>query len=260
MPLRADDRDGAYHAALRTELAGIGAPPVGVPEASRLIEKGAIVLDTRTKEEFSVSHLPGARRVQFGAWQLIAPLLQSGANPNAVDPWNPGHTALYLAARSGELAPVDALLAAGAKADLRTMNERGQETMALSGALRADSAAVVARLLQAGATVKSTDTNGCTPLHIAAYEGAAQSLPLLIKAGADVDERTPAYRQQTPLMTALQYADLSTTQALINAGANLKAMDNQNKNPCEWAQFFKRDASIVKAVCGENISFRAPIK
>ena len=72
MPLRADDRDGAYHAALRTELAGIGAPPVGVPEASRLIEKGAIVLDTRTKEEFSVSHLPGARRVQFGAWQLIA--------------------------------------------------------------------------------------------------------------------------------------------------------------------------------------------
>jgi hypothetical protein len=198
--------------------------------------------------------------LRAGAWPLITPLLQSGANPNAIDPWNPGHTALYLAARSGELAPVEALLAAGAKADLRTTNEHGQETMALSGALRADNALVVSRLLQAGATVKSTDSKGWTPLHIAAYESAVQSLPLLIKAGANVDERTPAYRQQTPLMTALQYADLATAQALISAGADLKAVDNQSKNSCEWAQFFKRDATIVKAACGENAAFQASIK
>lgn len=72
LPLRADERDGGYQEALRTELAGIDAPLVGVPMASRLIENGAIVLDTRTKAEFEVSHLPGARLVTFGAWQLIA--------------------------------------------------------------------------------------------------------------------------------------------------------------------------------------------
>lgn len=71
MPLRADDRDKPYADALRTELAGIRAPLIEIPEAQRLIERGAVVLDTRTKEEFSVSHLPGAQLVVFGPWQAI---------------------------------------------------------------------------------------------------------------------------------------------------------------------------------------------
>lgn len=72
IPARADDRDRAYRDALRLELAGIGAPKVDVSEARRLIDKGVVLLDTRTKEEFAVSHLPGARLVPFGAWQLLA--------------------------------------------------------------------------------------------------------------------------------------------------------------------------------------------
>lgn len=76
MPLRADDRDGAYREMLRKELAGIHAPRVDVAEARRLIEKGAVVLDTRTREEFDVSHLAGALRVPFGTWQfLVGPTL-----------------------------------------------------------------------------------------------------------------------------------------------------------------------------------------
>ena len=36
------------------------------------MKNGAVILDTRTPEEFAVSHLPGARLVPFGVWQAIA--------------------------------------------------------------------------------------------------------------------------------------------------------------------------------------------
>lgn len=65
-------RDG-FDAAVRSALAGINAPGVEVAEAARLVrEEHAIVLDTRTEEEFRVSHLAGARFVPFGWWQALA--------------------------------------------------------------------------------------------------------------------------------------------------------------------------------------------
>lgn len=65
------DRDG-FDEAVRSALAGFSAPGVSVQQAERLIrDERAIVLDTRTEEEFRVSHLAGARFLPFGWWQAL---------------------------------------------------------------------------------------------------------------------------------------------------------------------------------------------
>lgn len=65
--------DDGFDAAVRQTIAGIEAPRVTVQEAQRLMrEEGAIVLDTRTEEEFAVSHVAGARFLPFGWWQALA--------------------------------------------------------------------------------------------------------------------------------------------------------------------------------------------
>jgi ankyrin repeat protein len=72
---------------------------------------------------------------------------------------------------------------------------------------------------------------------------------MLVKAGADVNERTPAYRQQNVLQTALQFGDFETAATLLKLGADPLFKDNQGENACGWAKFFKRNEKIQALVC-----------
>jgi len=193
--------------------------------------------------------------IRLGSGDAVLKLIQSGADPNARDPDNPQLSAVTLAAEANDLDTLERLLAAGGDACLRTVNELGQEVTPLKRALRYDAAESISRLLAAGATVRGNDPRGWTTMHIAAYEGAVRSLPLLVRAGADVNEPTPADRHQTPIMTAVQYSDLQTVSTLVRLGADLNARDSEAKNACDWAVFFKREESIRDLVCHEAPGF-----
>lgn len=93
--------DDGFDAAVRKTLAGLDAPRVSPAEAQRLIrEEGATVLDTRTEEEFKVSHVAGARFVPFGAWQALF-----GANlPRHLPPGKPVVIFCTVGWRSGKVA------------------------------------------------------------------------------------------------------------------------------------------------------------
>jgi ankyrin repeat protein len=144
------------------------------------------------------------------------------------------------------------LLQAGAKADTSKRNELGQFLSPLTQAIRADAANTVAQLINAGASVRTDDPSGWTPMHIAAYESSKLSLQVLVKFGADVNERTPAYRQQNVLQTALQYGDFETASTLLKLGADPLFKDNKGENACGWAKFFKRSEKIQALVCNPN--------
>lgn len=176
-------------------------------------------------------------------------LLRAGANANATDPNQPSYTALGLAASGNQLDSVAALLKAGADVNRRLLSEDGVIIMPLTQALRRDSAQAVEALLQAGASLENGDPKGWTVMHIAAYEGATHSIPQLVKGGGDVNERTPADRQQIALHTALQHAQKATIEAFLAAGASLTETDRQGENACGWARFFKRSAEIQQLVC-----------
>src|SRR5204863_1388742 len=88
----------------------------------------------------------------------------------------------------------DKMLAAGGDPRLRSIKDLGQEVTPLKRALRRDAAEAIVRLLDAGVAVQGDDPSGRTSMHIAAYEGAAGSVAVLLRLGADINERTPVQR------------------------------------------------------------------
>jgi len=179
----------------------------------------------------------------------VPPLLAAGANPDAHSADDMGRTALGYAAASNDVVMVEQLLAAHANVNARNTNEQGQVVTALTQALRTDAVASVHRLILAGAATSTHDPTGWTPMHIAAYESATGSIAELVSAGADINERTPAYRQQTALQTAVQFGSAGTVKAFVRLGADRLLKDNQGKDACDWAQFYKRNQEIQAAVC-----------
>ena len=90
-------------------------------------------------------------------------------------------------------------------------------------------------------------------MHIAAYSSASQSLAVLAGAGANVNERTPADREQTVLLTAIQSGSAATVQALLKHGADPLLADKEGKNACDWARFYERSPSVRAMVCAPEV-------
>jgi hypothetical protein len=192
-----------------------------------------------------------ALRLEANDW--IPALIDAGAHPDARDPDNPQLTALALAAEFDEVELMDLLLARGADPSMTATNDLGQTVTPLNRALRRDSARAVSKLLATGARPHPPNAMGWSTIHVAAYEGAAMSLPALVAAGADVNQRSIARAQnQTPLMTAIQHANGATIRKLIELGADPRLRDANGNDSCDWAKRFKKDRQIVALVCAET--------
>lgn len=181
-------------------------------------------------------------------WAAAAALLDAGASPNARvegDPYSP----LGYAAAANHLQLVKRLLQQGADPLARRTNRQGQIVTPLTQALRTDASQAVTALLLAGAKAHTDDPTGWTAMHIAAYSSASQSLAVLAGSGANFNERTPADREQTVLMTAIQSGSINTVQALLKHGADPSLTDKEGKNACDWARFYTRSPSVRAMVC-----------
>ena len=95
---------------------------------------------------------------------------------------------------------------------------------------------MIIALIDAKADLEATNKYGDTPLHTAAAIGGIKTVRLLIKKGANVNTRNPI-SGDTPLHIAAgsQYSSLSTIRALINAGANLDAVNQNGDKPLDIA-------------------------
>jgi cytohesin len=143
-------------------------------------------------------------------------LLEAGARVNAKNA--NGSTPLMHAAAPGHLGVVRLLLRAGAEVDA----EDGQGRTALLVAAWAGHADVVGALLDAGADPDHKDkANGTSVLEWAAWQRHHEAVRRLLKAGADVD--APDHFGNTPLMTAVEYADPAMVRLLLRAGAHVNA-------------------------------------
>jgi ankyrin repeat protein len=131
---------------------------------------------------------PLMRAVESGRWDLVAPLVEAGAD---LDARAAGHTGpefpervspLLLAIETGNAEMVQDLLRAGAE-------PRGPATLpALHSAAVQGDADVVYVLVEAGAELnRPAGEEGRTPLIYAAEEGFLDVVEVLMEAGADVD-------------------------------------------------------------------------
>ncbi len=118
------------------------------------------------------------------------------------------------------------LVKPGVDVNVTVTQKYGVKTTPLLAAVQKESYELVDLLLNAGASLKVTDTYGRAPLHI------TQDVKLqkrLLEAGADVKER--AKSGFTPLHAAATENALESVELLIAHGADLEARDERKRTP-----------------------------
>lgn len=135
-----------------------------------------------------------------------------------------GTSALMLAATYGHMPVIEALLAAGANADLAAIDrgpDRGRTALmqAADSFFAKNRDEVIWRLAAAGADLEARDAGGATALMVAVRSGSGNtlSMPTLLELGADPDV---ADRDgNTPLMVAVAGGATRLIEMLKKAGA-----------------------------------------
>ncbi|KAL3462774.1 ankyrin repeat-containing domain protein [Aspergillus heterothallicus] len=179
-------------------------------------------------------------------------LLDAGADVNAVG-GRPATTAVYEAAKVGNVGLVELLLSKGAE-----VNPKMLEKLPIEGAARSGNITVVKRLISAGADVNAGRGSPCstaiqqaansgnieliqllldegadinayaensimTVVQAAVSRGSIEVLQLLIDNGADVNMQSKAFPERSALQTAVHYMDHQLFQALIQGGLDVTA-------------------------------------
>ncbi|HEV8395945.1 MAG TPA: ankyrin repeat domain-containing protein [Vicinamibacterales bacterium] len=104
------------------------------------------------------------------------------------------------------------------------VNAPGRDgTPALHWTVRVNDLETAGALLRAGASPTLVTRYGVTPMSLAAANGNAAMIKLLLEGGADAN--APDGAGETPLMTAAQAGSLDSVKALLAAGATLDARD-----------------------------------
>ncbi len=203
-----------------------------------LLAKGALV-DARSATGRTALLIAASRS---GAGEVVKMLLAHQADPNAKDdlqgiPLIPagggGSTPLIEAAKIRDGKALKYLLDAGAKVD--TKDNSGADALA-AAALNGNTENVEA-LLACGAKVDARVTvNQFTPLMFAAWRQDPRLAKILIDAGADVNAVDA--RGDTALMWSAysDYADPETTRVLLKAGADVHARNRGGESAMTWAR------------------------
>jgi len=166
-----------------------------------------------------------------------------------------GHAqgALVDAARSGNLAAVQGLLAKGADANAAQTDG----TTALHWAVQHDAPDIVQALVRAGANARAANRYGATPVWLASVNGNALVLAMLIEAGADAN--TASANGETALMVAARTGKVDALQTLLAHGANPNAVEGwRGQTALMWAAAEGHAAVIpVLVAAGANLHARS---
>ncbi len=158
---------------------------------------------------------------------------------------------LHCAAKKGDVAEIERLVAAGAEVNERT--EKNSTPLHL--AARGGHAKAVIALIRVGAKVTLKDKGGAIPLHDAAGGGNVEAIVALIDAGSNIN--AVGGLGWTPLHTAALHKRLKAIVALAEAGANLNRVSEYTGAPLHLAVSFGQKESVVALVkVGAKLNLR----
>jgi cytohesin len=212
-----------------------------------------------------------------GYLTVVQAHLDAGANVNAKN--EDGWTPLHFAAQYSHKEIVELLIANGA--DVKAMGESSPVFSWQGGFTPLHYAAVnghekIAELLiDNGAEVNVKNEDGWTPLHWAAHKDHGEIVGLLIAKGAEVNARTE--QGQTPLdmvngaiadfllkhgghsgsiLVAVTVGDLAGVQALLDAGADVNAKDENDMTALHYAAEYGHE-EIVELLLAKEADVNA---
>lgn len=163
-----------------------------------------------------------------------------------------GMTALMAAAFESDLTRVKALLARGAKTEIRSTDGRTALIFAAGWA----TPELVSALLEAGARVDARANDGWTALMFAAARGEVGSVRALVAAGADVNS-TNKWRQ-TALMAAARAGSIDKCAALLEAGALPATADSDGHTALSIAATTDAQPAVLELLARAGSPVDAP--
>ena len=209
----------------------------GFPQAVRLLlDFGA---DTEQTDKEGLTAIAWAKKLNDKNIQML--LAQSGANTTA-DVDGSAENALVLAAASGDVARVRALLSAGANANAHVDSVKERKTP-LAEAAKVGHAEIIRMLNAAGAEVdkrvgERLGTVRQTPLMLAAERKHSAAVKALLEAKANVaatDAGVFGGGGETPLHYAARGGNREIAELLIGAGAKISVRTKDGDTPLKIA-------------------------
>lgn len=190
-----------------------------------LVAAGADLEMHNTTDGWTALHYAAA----YGRDEIVAKLLSSGADKNALD--NDGSTPLMTAATKGRGAAVEALVAAGTDLEMHSTTDGWT---ALHFAVYYGHGEIVAALLSSGADKNALDGEGTTPLMWAAGNNRLVAAEKLLAAGAYLHMHNGA-DGCTALHQAASHGHDEVVAALLLNGADKNAISDNGRTPLMMA-------------------------
>ncbi|MBD0390989.1 ankyrin repeat domain-containing protein [Wolbachia endosymbiont of Pentalonia nigronervosa] len=158
---------------------------------------------------------------------------------------------LFSAVQAKDYDKVKSLIEQGAEVNATDSN--GKTPLHYAASLSLD---IVKYLVAQGADINARDNDEMTPLHDAA-RFHLDVVKYLVAQGADINARDNDYGY-TPLYTPVFASDLDTVKYLVNNGANVKVTDNYGYTPLHNA-VISATLEIVKCLVekGANVNAKA---
>lgn len=185
-----------------------------------------------------------------GDLATVTSLLNSGANPNAID--KNSYTAIIYACAYGYEDIVKLLISK--KANVTSFKN---DVNPMFAAVNNDNTKIIRILIDAGASVNVKDANGYTPLMFAAQEGYDKTVKFLLKNGADINVESKV--GHTALSIAIQNDRESTVKLLLSYNPKKKGYSIYGTSPLYTAQYLNKASSekLLKKY-GMKKTFTAP--
>jgi ankyrin repeat protein len=189
--------------------------------------------------------MPATRLLVIGALALVV----SGPPAHAAD------SALADAAMKNDVAAVRTLLAAKAAVN----QAQGDGSTALHWAVYNGSPEMVQMLLAAGASTDATTRLGAlTPVMMAARNGEAAILKLLLDAGGNA--HAPNANGTTPLMFAAAGGKVDAVRLLVDRGADVDARDTTNGQTALMFAAAQGRSEVIRLLAERNADVNAATK
>ena len=204
------------------------APYIGIGQAGEPISP-----PTRAKEDnMDTKDKELHRAIGRGATQKALQLIKEGAYINAED--RKGNTPLHKAVQKGNKRFVSRLLSAGAYVD---SEGRGKMTPLHIAARKGDKE-IALLLLERRADLHAESIRNLTPLHNAVFSQSVEMVTLLLDKGAHIHARGGS-RYETALHIAMRWGLKGVADKLIEAGADLHAIDGYLRTPLDEEKQYK---------------------